>query len=141
MSVAAIDVAASRRRARSGAACCGAASRGARWRSPGSVVAVLFVLIAILAPLIAPYDPAETDFGTVLQSPSWSHPFGTDELGRDVLSRAIYGAARLARGRPAGDADRRSPSPSRSGSWPATTAAGPTRSSPDRPTCCSRSRG
>jgi peptide/nickel transport system permease protein len=58
----------------------------------GLVVALLFVLIAILAPLVAPADPAATDFSNVLQSPSWAHPFGTDELGRDVLSRAIYGA-------------------------------------------------
>jgi peptide/nickel transport system permease protein len=58
----------------------------------GLVVAMLFVLVAILAPLVAPADPAATDFSNVLQSPSWAHPFGTDELGRDVLSRAIYGA-------------------------------------------------
>jgi peptide/nickel transport system permease protein len=58
----------------------------------GLVVASLFVLVAILAPLLAPYDPAATNFSEVLQSPSWAHPFGTDELGRDVLSRAIYGA-------------------------------------------------
>ena len=58
----------------------------------GLVIAGLFVLVALLAPVIAPYDPAETDFGAALQSPSWSHPFGTDDLGRDVLSRVIYGA-------------------------------------------------
>jgi peptide/nickel transport system permease protein len=58
----------------------------------GLVVATAFVLIAILAPLLAPADPAATDFSEVLKSPSWAHPFGTDELGRDVLSRAMYGA-------------------------------------------------
>ncbi|MCC6268452.1 MAG: ABC transporter permease [Dehalococcoidia bacterium] len=55
-------------------------------------VIVVFVLIAVLAPLIAPYDPAETNGRNRLQSPSWSHPFGTDSLGRDVLSREIFGA-------------------------------------------------
>lgn len=55
-------------------------------------IIVLFVLIAVFAPLIAPHDPAETDGRNRLQSPSWDHPFGTDSLGRDVLSREIHGA-------------------------------------------------
>jgi peptide/nickel transport system permease protein len=51
-------------------------------------------LIALLAPLIAPYDPNAISLSpdTLLQPPSLHHPFGTDELGRDGLSRAIYGA-------------------------------------------------
>ena len=58
----------------------------------GLAIALAFVLVALLAPVVAPADPADTDFARVLQSPSWSHPFGTDDLGRDVLSRTIYGA-------------------------------------------------
>jgi peptide/nickel transport system permease protein len=58
----------------------------------GLVVALAFVLMAIFAPLIAPYDPNATDFDAILQKPSWEHLLGTDELGRDVLSRIVYGA-------------------------------------------------
>jgi peptide/nickel transport system permease protein len=58
----------------------------------GLVVALAFVLMAIFAPLIAPYDPNATDFEAILQTPSWEHLLGTDELGRDILSRIIYGA-------------------------------------------------
>lgn len=56
------------------------------------VIIVTFVFIALFAPWLAPYDPAETDGRNRLLSPSWSHPFGTDSLGRDVLSREIHGA-------------------------------------------------
>jgi peptide/nickel transport system permease protein len=58
----------------------------------GGVLSVLFVLVAALAPVIAPYSASQSDFATVLVSPSPSHPFGTDELGRDILSRVIIGA-------------------------------------------------
>jgi peptide/nickel transport system permease protein len=58
----------------------------------GLVVATLFVLVAILAPLVAPFDPAATNFGAVLQGPSASHIMGTDDLGRDVFSRVVFGA-------------------------------------------------
>ena len=58
----------------------------------GLVVATLFVLMALFAPLIAPYDPAETNFSAVLQPPSAAHIMGTDDLGRDVFSRVVYGA-------------------------------------------------
>jgi peptide/nickel transport system permease protein len=58
----------------------------------GIVVASLFVLAALFAPLIAPYDPAATNFGAVLQHPSSAHIMGTDDLGRDVFSRVVYGA-------------------------------------------------
>jgi peptide/nickel transport system permease protein len=65
----------------------------------GLAVATLFVLIALLAPLVAPYDPADTNFSTVLQGPSASHIMGTDDLGRDVFSRVVFGArASLAAG-------------------------------------------
>lgn len=49
------------------------------------------VLLALLAPFVAPYDPYAQDFSKTLQSPSLSHPFGTDIFGRDILSRVIYG--------------------------------------------------
>lgn len=56
----------------------------------GLVVLSVLVLAAILAPLIAPYDPNAMEFD-MLESPSWAHPLGTDDLGRDLLSRLIYG--------------------------------------------------
>ena len=58
----------------------------------GFVVASIFVLSAILAPLIAPYSPSEVDFDAILAKPSWDHLLGTDELGRDIFSRIIWGA-------------------------------------------------
>jgi peptide/nickel transport system permease protein len=65
------------------------------WRQPlavaGSVIAVAWLVVAIFAPLIAPYDPLAQTF-VAAQGPSAAHLFGTDELGRDVLSRVIYGS-------------------------------------------------
>ena len=58
----------------------------------GLVVATLFVLMALFAPLIAPYDPSATNFSAVLQAPSAAHIMGTDDLGRDVFSRIVFGA-------------------------------------------------
>jgi peptide/nickel transport system permease protein len=58
----------------------------------GLVVSVVVVLIALLAPVIAPYDPAAEHFGSTLQRPGGSFILGTDDLGRDVLSRIIWGA-------------------------------------------------
>ena len=58
----------------------------------GLLVAVGFILAAILAPWIAPYKDSATDFTAVLAKPSGKHLLGTDELGRDVLSRVIWGA-------------------------------------------------
>lgn len=58
----------------------------------GLVVVATFVIAAIAAPLIAPYDPIATSFSAVRKAPSAAHWFGTDEIGRDVLSRVIYGA-------------------------------------------------
>ncbi|HUN46244.1 MAG TPA: ABC transporter permease [Stellaceae bacterium] len=58
----------------------------------GLGVVVFFVAVAIFAPLIAPYGPTATDWGAVRKPPSLAHWFGTDEIGRDVLSRVIYGA-------------------------------------------------
>jgi peptide/nickel transport system permease protein len=56
------------------------------------VVVVLLILVAVLAPWIAPYDPTATSFTQVRKPPSWAHWLGTDEVGRDVLSRVIFGA-------------------------------------------------
>ncbi len=58
----------------------------------GGVIVLLFVAVALLAPLIAPYPPNEGDLALRLQSPTREHPLGTDPLGRDLLSRVIYGA-------------------------------------------------
>jgi peptide/nickel transport system permease protein len=57
----------------------------------GLGVATAFTLIAFLAPVVAPYSPSETDFNAVLAKPSAEHPLGTDELGRDILSRVMWG--------------------------------------------------
>jgi peptide/nickel transport system permease protein len=57
----------------------------------GATLVVLFVLSAALAPLIAPYDPNALDVPARLQGPSLAHLLGTDNLGRDVLSRVLYG--------------------------------------------------
>jgi peptide/nickel transport system permease protein len=58
----------------------------------GLVVVILFVLVAVFAPLIAPYDPTQQSWTAIRRSPSWQHWFGTDESGRDLLSRVIFGA-------------------------------------------------
>jgi len=58
----------------------------------GSVVVVLLFALSLLAPWISPYDPAAIDLKNILQPPSAKHWFGTDQLGRDVLSRMIWGA-------------------------------------------------
>jgi len=58
----------------------------------GLGVVIFFVLIAVLAPLIAPHDPLETSWGAVRKAPTMAYLFGTDEIGRDVLSRVIWGA-------------------------------------------------
>ncbi len=54
-------------------------------------IIILLVLIAIFAPLLAPYDPNAQDYSVLLQGPSKEHLLGTDEYGRDLLSRIIYG--------------------------------------------------
>ncbi|MEI3266943.1 MAG: ABC transporter permease [Frisingicoccus sp.] len=56
-----------------------------------AIIVILLVLIAIFAPMIAPYDPDVQDYASILQSPSKAHLLGTDEYGRDILSRIIYG--------------------------------------------------
>jgi len=58
----------------------------------GLVVIALFVILAVFAPLIAPYDPAAQSWTAVRKAPTAAHWFGTDDVGRDVLARIIFGA-------------------------------------------------
>ncbi len=58
----------------------------------GAAVVVLMFLVALSATALAPYDPLAIDFGAMLAAPSATHWLGTDSLGRDVLSRIIYGS-------------------------------------------------
>lgn len=58
----------------------------------GGVIVVFLFVVSFLSPWISPFDPNAIDLGNVLAPPSHSHPFGTDQLGRDVLSRMIGGA-------------------------------------------------
>ena len=58
----------------------------------GALVVLLFVIMAVGAPWLAPSDPVRTDWSKIRKAPSWAHPFGTDDLGRDGLSRVVWGA-------------------------------------------------
>ncbi len=58
----------------------------------GLGIIVTFVLLAVLAPLISPYDPNDQDLAAAIQGPSGSHWLGTDQLGRDIATRLMYGA-------------------------------------------------
>src|SRR5215204_1335763 len=58
----------------------------------GTVIMAIFILMAVFAPLLAPYDPLDQNLPEKFDGPSLAHPFGQDELGRDILSRVIYGA-------------------------------------------------
>jgi peptide/nickel transport system permease protein len=69
-----------------------ALGRRNRLAATGMVLVAVFLCFALFAPLIAPHDPSQIDLGGRLQPPSRAHWFGTDELGRDILSRVIYGA-------------------------------------------------
>ena len=57
----------------------------------GFVIITTLTLVALFAPWILPYDPSVQDLEARLQGPSWDHPFGNDELGRDILSRVLLG--------------------------------------------------
>jgi len=85
----------------------GARSSAGRWRRAsdfvrdvadrptgkiGVVVVVGLIVVVVFAPLLAPYDPAQQDIAARFQGPSTEHLLGTDELGRDLLSRVIFGA-------------------------------------------------
>jgi peptide/nickel transport system permease protein len=72
----------------------GGVTRFARWSPLTSVAAVMLIVpivFAILAPLIAPYDPTLNQYQKLVQEPSSTHIMGTDKLGRDVFSRLLYG--------------------------------------------------
>ncbi len=58
----------------------------------GFIVVAVFVLVAVAAPLVAPYDPVATSWTAIRKAPSVQHWMGTDENGRDVLSRVVFGA-------------------------------------------------
>lgn len=58
----------------------------------GLALLILFVLVALFAPLLAPYNPAAIDLNHRLLAPGHAHWFGTDELGRDIFSRTLFGA-------------------------------------------------
>lgn len=56
----------------------------------GAIILTIIIVSCLLAPL-SPYDPEKSDLTSALQPPSWQHPFGTDPLGRDMLTRVLYG--------------------------------------------------
>ena len=58
----------------------------------GLVIVLIYIIVAIFAPLLAPYDPVKQHLANMLQTPGPKHLLGTDEMGRDILSRIIYGA-------------------------------------------------
>jgi glutathione transport system permease protein len=66
--------------------------RSDRAATTGGVILLTLVAIAILAPLIAPYGPVEQDYDHVMEGFSLAHPFGTDNFGRDIYSRVLYGS-------------------------------------------------
>jgi peptide/nickel transport system permease protein len=57
----------------------------------GAAIVLLFVILAVGAPWIATSDPLRTDWSQIRKAPSWAHPFGTDDLGRDTSSRVVWG--------------------------------------------------
>ena len=68
-----------------------------RWRPSfvfGVLLAVFYLLVAVLGPFLTPYEPTKTSPSETYQAPSLAHPFGTDKFGRDVLTRVVY-ATRL----------------------------------------------
>lgn len=88
---------------RAAASAAPARARGSRWggfatallRDVPSLLAAgfiaLLVVVAVFAPLLAPYGPSLVSASASFRPPSWQHPFGTDLFGRDILSRVIYG--------------------------------------------------
>ena len=57
----------------------------------GGILVLLVFILSIFAPLVAPYNPSTIDIKNILVGPSLAHPLGTDDLGRDVLSRMLWG--------------------------------------------------
>lgn len=66
--------------------------RGTRFAMPALAIIALLVLVALFAPAISPYDPSKQNFGDALSGPSAKHLLGADNLGRDILTRIIYGS-------------------------------------------------
>src|SRR4051794_36770977 len=62
-----------------------------RLAAVGIIIVGLVIVVSLFAPLIAPYDPTERNTRNLLKAPSAQHLLGTDEIGRDTLSRIIYG--------------------------------------------------
>lgn len=58
----------------------------------GAIIILALIIVAIFAPYIAPFDPNEQDYNKILMEPNTEHWFGTDDLGRDIFSRVVYGA-------------------------------------------------
>src|SRR5262245_45207989 len=58
----------------------------------GMVIILAITFAAVFAPWLMPYDPADQELPSRLEGPTWKHPFGNDELGRDILSRILLGA-------------------------------------------------
>jgi peptide/nickel transport system permease protein len=58
----------------------------------GFTIVAALVVVGLFGRALAPYDPLGMDFGALFAPPSWTHPFGTDEFGRDIFSRVLYGA-------------------------------------------------
>jgi peptide/nickel transport system permease protein len=58
----------------------------------GAIVALALILVALLGPRLTPYPPDELSFTAILAEPTWEHPLGTDQFGRDILSRLVHGA-------------------------------------------------
>ncbi len=58
----------------------------------GLLTVLLLFAVSFLAPWLSPYEPTAIDLGNVLAPPTWGHPLGTDQLGRDILSRMIWGS-------------------------------------------------
>ncbi len=58
----------------------------------GAIIVALFLVLTVTAPLLAPYDPFDQDFSAALSGPTAQHFFGTDQYGRDVMSRVMYGS-------------------------------------------------
>jgi peptide/nickel transport system permease protein len=59
----------------------------------GLALVALLLVCAFVPELVAPYDPLTFDYSALMQPPNWAHPFGTDQYGRDMLSRTIYAAS------------------------------------------------
>ena len=58
----------------------------------GAFVVVTMVFLALFAEVVSPFDPEANDYEAMLVAPGWAHWFGTDQFGRDILTRIIYGA-------------------------------------------------